>query len=187
MITLIAAVANGGAIGKKGELLWHIPEDLKHFKALTMDAPVIMGRNTWESLPFRPLPGRLNIIITSQADYTPVSTSKKAVAAPTVVSSLEEAIATAQPAADAADKDIFIIGGGRVYSEALPLADALELTGIPLDAPDADTFFPPIDPSRWQLVSSQPVTVAHPVTPATHTQPTDTSHITITVLRYLRR
>ncbi|MDE6812012.1 MAG: dihydrofolate reductase, partial [Muribaculaceae bacterium] len=71
MITLIAAVARHGAIGCKGDLLWHIPHDLRHFKAVTMGAPVIMGRHTWESLPFRPLPGRLNIIITSQKDYHP--------------------------------------------------------------------------------------------------------------------
>ena len=151
MITLIAAVARGGAIGRQGQLLWHIPEDLKHFKETTMGAPVVMGRNTWESLPFRPLPGRLNIVVSRNEAYMPhnakgVDVSDKV----TVFTDLEEALRAAEEAADRKGTEAFVIGGGKIYAATIDRADALELTEIDADAPDADTFFPPIETQRWE-------------------------------------
>lgn len=134
-ITLIAAIASDGAIGRHGDLLWHIPADLRHFKELTLGAPVIMGRKTWESLPKRPLPGRQNIIVTSRTDYP----APGAHTAP----SLADAVCMSD------SDNVFIIGGGSIYKEAIPHADTLELTRIDSTVPDADTFFPEIDPAVW--------------------------------------
>ena len=134
-LTLIAAIAADGAIGRRGDLLWHLPADLRHFKELTLGAPVIMGRKTWESLPKRPLPGRQNIVITSNSAYD----APGALIAP----SLSAAVKTAD-----SDK-VFIIGGGSVYAEAISHADTLELTRIDSTVEDADTRFPEIDPAEW--------------------------------------
>jgi len=130
-LILIAAVARGGAIGRGNELPWHLPEDLKHFRASTQGAPVIMGRRTWESLPprFRPLPGRTNIVVTRDADWQAEGALR--------AGSLEEARAAAGEAPRA-----FVIGGGELYRAALPQADELLLTELELDVPDADVFFP---------------------------------------------
>ena len=110
-LVLIAAVAENRAIGRDNQLLWHIPEDMAHFRTLTAGQTVIMGRKTWESLPprFRPLPGRRNIVISRQADY-PAPGAKRA-------DSLENALALASTAGTA-----FIIGGEQIYRQALPLA-----------------------------------------------------------------
>lgn len=137
MITIIAAVTRSGAIGRGGDLVYHIREDLRRFKALTMGHPVVMGRNTFVSLPGGALPGRRNIVISSQPGLTLEGAE--------VYPSLAEALA-------AAGEDPFIIGGGRVYAEAMPLADRLCLTEIDVDGPeDADTFFPRVDPAEWRL------------------------------------
>ena len=127
MINIIAALSHENyGIGYEGGLLYKIKEDLQRFKTLTIGHPIIMGRKTWESLPFKPLPGRRNIVLTSQ-DLPDVEH----------YSSLQEAIEACQ------DQDIFIIGGGQVYKEALPLADRLYLTEI-FDTPlKCDTYFPP--------------------------------------------
>ena len=137
-IGLIWAEARDGAIGRDGEMPWHLPEDLAHFKASTLGAPVIMGRRTWESLPerFRPLPGRENLVVTRDADY--------AAGGATRVSSLDAALA-----ALAADT-VWVIGGGELYQAALPVADELLVTRIELDVPDADTFAPNIG-AQWRL------------------------------------
>lgn len=121
------------AIGKGGKLLWHIPEDMRRFKELTMGHPVIMGRKTWESIPekFRPLPGRANIVVTRQAGYEATGAM--------VVYSLENARAAAARARGA--DEIFIVGGGELYREALPIADRLYLTLVGDDA-EGDTLFP---------------------------------------------
>lgn len=167
MITLIAAVARDGAIGKNGDLLWHLPEDLRHFKALTIGAPIVMGRKTWDSLPKHPLPGRLNIVITSRPEsleYAQIHSCADEAARPealdpsrpVAVSDIDKALRIGARAAREAGKDLFIIGGGSVYAQALPHADALELTEIALSCPDADTHFPPVDPVVWRLVSSTP-------------------------------
>ncbi len=136
-LTLIAAVANNGVIGKDNRLPWHLPADLRHFKALTTGRTVIMGRKTWESLPdnFRPLPGRQNIVVTRNAGYR----AEGAV----VVTSLPAAIAAAQ------SDEAFVIGGAELYAAALPLADRLQLTEIDA-AFDGDTHFPAIDPQHWR-------------------------------------
>lgn len=134
MISMIAAIGERTrVIGKNNDLLWHIPEDAKHFKDTTMGHPVIMGRRTWESIPekFRPLPGRENIVVTRQASYE----AKGA----TVVGSLDTALQTAKNA-EGAD-EIFIVGGGELYTEALPRADRLYLTLIDDDA-EGDAHFP---------------------------------------------
>lgn len=129
-LSLIAAVAANGAIGKDNELLWHHPLDQKHFRATTMGCPVIMGRRTWDSLParFRPLPGRRNVVVTHNRDLQAPGAE--------VVHTLDEALSRT---ADA-DK-VFVMGGGQLYAAALPLADELVLTEIHT-AFDADTFFP---------------------------------------------
>ncbi|WP_298012707.1 dihydrofolate reductase [uncultured Aquabacterium sp.] len=130
ILSLIAAVAANGAIGKDNDLLWHHPLDQKHFRATTMGCPVIMGRRTWDSLPerFRPLPGRRNVVVTRNRDLHAPGAE--------VVHTLEEAlIQTAD-----ADK-VFVMGGGQLYAAALPLADELVLTEIHT-AYNADTFFP---------------------------------------------
>ncbi len=137
ILTLIAAVARNGVIGLDNRLPWHLPADLKHFRALTMGRTVIMGRKTWESLPdkFRPLPGRQNIVVTRNASYH----AEGAV----VVTSLPAAVAAAQ------SDEAFVIGGAELYTSALALADRLQLTEIDADYA-GDTWFPPRDPGAWR-------------------------------------
>lgn len=150
MITLIAAVAADGGIGCRGHLLWHIPQDLKHFKSVTMGAPVVMGRNTWESLPRRPLPGRRNIVVSRTPGYIAEGAD--------VFTSLPEALESAQTTAlthPDGEKEVFVMGGGAIYAAALPLAGALELTRIEAVADECDTWFPEIDPEQWREVSSE--------------------------------
>ena len=140
-ISLIAAIgANNLALGKDNQLLWHIPDDLKRFKEITSGHPVIMGRKTWESLPekFRPLPGRLNLVVTRQREYVAHGAE--------VCASLEEAVEKASAAqASMGDvsrtHEIFVIGGGELYKEALPLAHKLYLTLIH-EEKEGDVFFP---------------------------------------------
>lgn len=136
-LTLIAALARNGVIGRDNRLPWHLPADLKHFKALTTGHTVIMGRKTWESLPekFRPLPGRQNIVVTRNAGY--------AASGATVVNSLADAVAAAS------GSEAFVIGGAELYQAALGLADRLELTEIARDY-DGDTVFPTRDPAQWR-------------------------------------
>lgn len=141
-LVLIVAMGKNGAIGRTvngvGTLPWHLPEDLRHFREITAGKPVIMGRKTWESLPerFRPLPGRLNVVITRQAGY----------AAPgaTVVDSVDAAVTACRGVPEA-----FVIGGAELYRQTIEHASALELTAIDLVVPDADAFFPEIDPRCW--------------------------------------
>ena len=136
-IVIIAAVAKNRVIGKDNRLLWNIPEDMAHFKALTTGHTVVMGRKTWESLPdaFRPLPGRVNIVVSRNAAYPAVGA--------TVVGSLPDALTAA------GDTDIvFVMGGAELYRQALPLADRLLLTEID-QAYDGDAFFPEFDRNTW--------------------------------------
>lgn len=129
IISIIAAVCANGAIGRNGDLLYHISADLKRFKALTMGHPIIMGRKTFESFPKGPLPGRRNIVISRSADYAPAGA---------------EVYATPEAALDACDDadEVFVIGGGEIYRAFLPLASRLLLTEIDAAPDDADTFFP---------------------------------------------
>ena len=130
-ISLIAAVARNGVIGRDNGLVWHEPLDQQHFRAVTMGCPVVMGRKTWESLParFRPLPGRRNVVVTRQAAYDAPGAHTAA--------SLDAALARL---ADA--PQVFVIGGAELYALALHRADRLELTEIGV-ALDGDTRFPP--------------------------------------------
>ncbi|MBO5684997.1 MAG: dihydrofolate reductase [Alistipes sp.] len=139
MVTLIAAVAQNGTIGDRNTLLWHITEDMQFFRRTTQGHPVIMGRKTYESLG-RPLPKRANVIISRQ---------EIAIEGCTVVHSLEEAIALFP-----AEEEVFIIGGGQIYAEALPLADRMYLTIVEHDY-EGDTKFPAWDRSTWVLRSSE--------------------------------
>jgi len=131
---LIAAIgAKTRALGKEGRLLFSIPEDLKRFRTLTKGHPVIMGRKTWESLPeeVRPLPGRANIVVSRQSGYDAPGAA--------VVTSIEEALTVAKDASG--NEEIFIIGGGELYTLGLPFADRLYLTLVD-DEAEGDVFFP---------------------------------------------
>lgn len=131
MIHIIAAIDQHRGIGYNGDMLYHIREDLRRFKSLTMGHTLVMGRKTFDSLPGGALPGRRNIVITRNEAWTAPGAER--------ASSLAEALAMA------AGDEIYIIGGGQVYAEALPLADVLDLTLIHLAAPEVDTFFPPYE------------------------------------------
>ena len=141
MISLIAALAQNRAIGKNGQLLWHLPEDMRHFRETTRGKPVIMGRKTWESLPdsFRPLPGRHNIVVSRNPAYQAPGA--------TLVSSLEDAIREAGEAVE-----VFVIGGAELYRQALPVAARLYLTEIAQDFA-GDAFFPDVPPEDWEEIS----------------------------------
>jgi dihydrofolate reductase len=141
-LTVIAAVARNGVIGLDNRLPWHLPADLKHFRALTLGHTVIMGRKTWESLPagFRPLPGRRNIVVTRDGSYRAEGA--------TVASSLPAAIAATDGG------EAFVIGGAELYKAALPLADGLQLTEIGAIF-DGDTHFPAIDHDQWREVARE--------------------------------
>jgi dihydrofolate reductase len=134
-IYLVAAVASNGIIGAKGELPWRLPEDLKHFKRLTLGHPVIMGRRTWQSLK-GPLPGRENIVVTRNRGYAAPGAA--------VASSLEGALALC-----AGEPVVFVIGGSTLFEESLPIAAGLVITEIHKDF-EGDTWFPRYDRSRWK-------------------------------------
>ena len=144
ILALIAACARGGVIGVENRLPWHLPEDMKFFRETTRGKPVIMGRKTWESLPaaFRPLPGRLNIVVSRNPGFEAPGAS--------VVASLPEALAAAGDAEIA-----FVIGGAELYRQALPLADRLLLTEID-QAYEGDAFFPDFDRSLWHETAREP-------------------------------
>lgn len=148
-LSVIAAVARNGAIGKDNTLLWHLPEDLKFFKRTTLGCPVIMGRKTYDSIG-RPLPGRRNIVITRQANWS----------APGIetADSLDAALALIHEAPKA-----FVIGGAQIYAQALPHADEIVLTEVDADF-DADTFFPVWDREQFQEVARE----THPATAPTN-------------------
>lgn len=135
---LIVAAADNNAIGVRGDLPWHISEDLKYFKKVTLGYPVIMGRTTYESIG-RPLPGRKNIVLTSRSEIHP---------ALCCVSSIQEAYAAAEPS----DK-CFIIGGASVYAVVVNSVDRIYLTRVHTIIEDADAFFPELDYSIWELES----------------------------------
>lgn len=150
-IHIIVAIDRNGAIGRGGDLLFHISADLRRFKSLTMGCPIIMGRKTFESFPKGPLPGRRNIVVTRNPEYRRDGIE--------TASSLTQAL---ELAADA--PDVYIIGGGEIYRQAITLADRLDLTEIDASVPDADTFFPPIDPELWHIAAID--SPADPTVPA---------------------
>ena len=142
MISIIVAIAENNAIGKKGDLLCHLPADLKHFKDITSAHTVIMGERTWFSLPKHPLPNRRNIVLTDVA-------GKQFDGADSVYSIAEAQAAVSQ------DEEAFIIGGGMVYRQFLPIADKLYITHIHHSFEDADTYFDTINPDIWKAVSAE--------------------------------
>jgi len=138
MIILIAAVAENNALGKNNDLLWHLPNDFKRFKEITSGHHIIMGRKTFESFP-KPLPNRTHVIITRQKDYQYEGCIK--------VEDIEKAIAACPK-----NENIFVIGGGEIYSQSIHLADQLDITRVHQSF-EADVFFPFIDPEIWELSS----------------------------------
>jgi len=143
MITLIAAVGLRNELGKDNQLLWHLPNDFKHFKAITSGHYVIMGRKTFESLPGI-LPNRTHIVISRNADW-----QKEGVL---LANSLDAAFNLVP-----ANEQAFVIGGGEIYTQALAHSDRIELTRVETQM-EADTFFPEINPAEWELVAEE----AHP-------------------------
>ena len=149
-ISLIAAVARNGVIGHGNQLLWRLPEDMRHFRSVTSGAPVIMGRSTWDSLPerFRPLPGRRNLVLTRQPHWTAPGAE--------AVQDLDQALALAGDA-----PRVFVIGGAQVYALALDRADELLLTEIDRDF-DGDVRFPDWSRQDFAEVSRQAHRAAAP-------------------------
>jgi dihydrofolate reductase len=144
MLSLIVAVAQNGAIGRNNELLWHISEDLKYFRSTTTGHPVIMGRNTYESIG-RPLPGRRNIVLTrGEIEFPPIKNPQ--ITSIEIVRSLDEVFSIAQ-----GEEEFFIMGVGMLYNATVGKADALYITRIFAEVDDADTFFPMIDENIWEI------------------------------------
>jgi dihydrofolate reductase len=138
-ITMVVARARNGVIGRNGTLPWHIPADLKHFKAVTLGTPMIMGRRTFESLPGL-LPGRRHIVLTRDASWRAEGAE--------VAHNVEEAIALA------GGGRISIIGGAEIFDMFMSIADAVELTEVNADM-DGDTFMPPLDPGQWRELARE--------------------------------
>ncbi|PPF42416.1 dihydrofolate reductase [Pseudoclavibacter sp. AY1F1] len=169
-VGLVWAQARGGVIGAEGGIPWHVPEDLAHFKAVTLKHPVIMGRKTWDSLPerFRPLPGRRNIVVTRQPDWAAEGAER--------AGSLEDAMALAGSSADSssdhagadsasasfadgssvgAPGEAWVMGGGELYREAIASADRLEVTEIDLEV-DGDAHAPDWSGDAWRVDAREP-------------------------------
>ena len=141
-LSLICALDRRRAIRLRGELLFYLPADLRHFKALTTGHTVLMGRRTFQSLPKGALPNRRNVVVSRN----PAFTAEGAEVYPT----MEAALAACE-----ADEQVFVIGGESVYAAALPLAHELCLTFVEASAPEADTYFPAYDEAEWQLVAEE--------------------------------
>ena len=166
-VALIAAVARNGAIGADNRLLWHDPRDQRHFRAVTMGSAVVMGRKTWDSLPtrFRPLPGRRNLVLSTDAGWTSPGAERfgslEAALASLGEKSPTSSLASASlesPSPAAGSHTAFVIGGAQVYALAMPLASELVLTEIDADL-DGDAFFPEWNRSDFDIVDrSEPAT-----------------------------
>ena len=157
MISIIVAIAENHAIGKNNALLWHIPEDLKYFKRITLGHKIIMGKRTYESLPYRPLKDRTSIVISD----IPEDNYEGCIMA----YSIEEAVSLCKP-----DEECFIIGGAMVYKQFMPLAEKLYVTWVHKEF-EADTFYPEIDEETWEetdRISSKDPNAALPYTFVTY-------------------
>jgi len=148
MISLIVGRDRNGAIGKDNDIPWHAPEDLQFFKQDTLGGAVVMGRNTWDSLPFKPLKNRFNIVVRSMAGMGDVT-----------VSSVEEAI---QVAYDNGYQRIYSMGGAGIYNAMLPLADRLLITEVDMVVEDPDTYFPAFSAADWTRVNERELRAAEP-------------------------
>ena len=142
IVSLVVAAAENNVIGKNNQLLWHLPNDLKFFKNTTWGMVVIMGRKTFESVN-KPLPGRINIVITRQSDWA----TEEVITATDLNDALKKA-------AETNCKEIFVIGGGEIYKQSMAIANKIYITRVHT-APDGDTFFPVIDESNWELTSNE--------------------------------
>lgn len=139
-LSIIVAIADDLAIGRDNDLLWHISDDLKRFKSLTSGHPVIMGRNTWNSLPKKPLPKRRNIVLTHDETFAPEGAE--------VAHCLQDAIKMTRD-----EEEVFIMGGAAIYQQFLPYVQRLYVTHVYSNFPDADVHFPIIDKSVFRLVT----------------------------------
>lgn len=148
MISLIVARARNGAIGRDGIMPWHLPEDLKFFQRETLGGAVIMGRNTWHSLPVRPLAERFNIVVSSDPEIAEV-------VVPSVPAAVDLALGQGH-------RRIYGIGGARIYKEMLPLARRLLISEVDIEVHDADTFFPQVDMDAWDAINEQPLRTSKP-------------------------
>ena len=137
-VTLLAAIGRNLVIGRDGDMPWHLPEDLRHFKATTMGHPMVMGRKTFDSIG-RALPGRRTIVVTRQHDWRHADVE--------TAHSLADALALAGPT-----DEVFVVGGGQLYAEAMPFAQRMILSEVP-DSPEGDTFFPEWVAQDWREVS----------------------------------
>ena len=141
-ISIIVAIASNNAIGKDNQLLWHISEDLKHFKKITSGYPVIMGKKTYESLPFKPLPNRENIVLTDVAG--------ESIPGCTMVYSIPQILELCNNK----NEECFVIGGGSVYQQFMQYAETLYITLVDKDF-EADVFFPEISEKEWKLIENE--------------------------------
>lgn len=144
MIVMIAAAAQNNALGKNNDLVWHLPDDFKRFKAITTGHYIVMGRKTFESF-VKPLPNRTHIIVSRQLDYQPKNANENCI----VVQNLEQAFAICPK-----KETVFVIGGAQIYALALRYVDQIELTRVHATV-DADVFFPEIDLNIWKLVDEE--------------------------------
>ena len=163
-INIIVAADQRNGIGCHGQMPWHLPGDLKHFRDVTMGHPVIMGSKTWAAIGKKPLPGRVNIVVS----HNTIGFVKCGNVM--FCKSVRDAICLARIIND----NIFIIGGGSIYKQTLPFADRVFLTRVHTEAQDADTFFPELDPAKWRFVRKS------------RTQHDDKSGLDYTFLTYWR-
>ena len=151
IVALVVARGRNGVIGRDGDLPWRLRSDLQRFKAVTMGKPCLMGRKTWESLPLKPLPGRLNIVLTRDQSFEADGMARGAL----VCAGLDEAIEIARETAqDDGVDEICVIGGTAVFEAALPRARRLYITEVEA-SPEGDAVFPAFDPAAWIEVSSE--------------------------------
>lgn len=142
-ISIIVAAGLNGEIGRNNQLLWHLPADMRHFKQLTTGHHILMGRKTYDSIG-RPLPNRTNIIVTRSQSFSPEGCI--------IVQHVDKGVEWARKNGET---ELFVIGGGQVYREVLPLADTIYFTRVQASFPDADTFFPFSAGKDWQIVSEE--------------------------------
>lgn len=140
LVSIIVATDERGAIGRDGRLPWHLPDDLKRFKALTMGKPIVMGRKTWDSIG-RPLPGRHNIVVSRRRDLE--------IPGATMAASLDAALAAAGDV-----PEICVVGGAEIYRLALPMTDVVHLTRVHAVV-EADTFFPALEAAQWAVAARE--------------------------------